>query len=170
MKAVIPPLLDIQIEKDILEQAITTWFSNMKLHIDSIPADVNSQVELLSKIRMGLYEDLNQLQHMALIIKVAEHLQKMHPTVTKWHWHAKQTSHPDYADLTGYGEDNLILNAEVTTSLKPVGTIDQRIMSTLTSLNKKEGLKFYFVTTDEMLNRALSKKNRQNFDIDIQKV
>lgn len=101
-----PAVLDIQIEKDLLKQAINTWFSNMKQHIDAIPVDVNLQVELLSKIRMGLYENLNQLQHVALIIKVAERLQQMHPRINKWHWHAKQTSHPDYADLTGYAEDN----------------------------------------------------------------
>ena len=170
MKNVIPTLLNIQEEKDFLKSDILNWFASLKENLDPIPDDLNSQVELLAKIRMGLYEDLNQLQHVALIIKVAEQLQKNFPKITKWCWHAKQTSHPEYADLTGYIKKKVFLNAEVTTSSKPVGTIDQRMKSTLVSLNTKEGLKFYFVLTDEMFNRATSKKKRYNLDIDIQKI
>lgn len=163
-------VLDIDKEKKDLEEKILKWFNTTKKHIEEIPIDLASQVQLLSNIRRDLYEDLNQLQHAALIIKAAEELQKNHPDINKWYWHPKQTSHPDYADLTGYVNDMVFLNAEVTTSLNPVGTIDGRMKSTLTSLNDKEGLKFYYVVTDKMYDRAVSKKNNNGFNIKIRKI
>ncbi|KGO85488.1 hypothetical protein Q765_15795 [Flavobacterium rivuli WB 3.3-2 = DSM 21788] len=163
-------ILDIDKEKKDLESYILKWFEKTKRHIEEIPKDLTSQVQLLSNIRKDLYEDLNQMQHAALIIKAAESLQKEFPSINKWHWHPKQTSHPDYADLTGYVDNEIFLNAEVTTSLNPVGTIDKRMMSTLTSLNGKSGIKFYYVVTEKMCNRAKSKKTNNGFNIEIRQI
>ncbi len=163
-------ILNIEREKLLLENQIANWFDTTKKHIETVPIELNAQVQLLANMRQDLYEELNQLQHAAFIIKVAEKLQIEFPQINKWCWHAKQTSHPDFADLTGYVGDNIFLNAEVTTSLKPVGTIDKRIKSTLASLDKKQGLKLYFVLTNEMFSRAISKKTNNDFDIEIRQL
>src|SRR4051794_26494933 len=92
--------LIIEQEKPFLLEEIGTWFKKIKHHITDLPKDLLAQVDLLALIRKELYEDLNQLQHAALIIKAAENLQKDFPTINKWNWHPKQTYHPDYADLT----------------------------------------------------------------------
>lgn len=162
------PILDIAKEKHALEAHVSKWFRSIKQHTEEIPNGLYSQVERLSDIRKELYEDLNQLQHAAMIIKVAEQLQREYVLIDQWHWHPKQTSDPDLADLTGYVNDEVFLNAEITTSFKPEGTIDKRMKSTLMSLhNNKNGLKFYFVLTNEMYARAQKKKVKNNFDVTI---
>jgi hypothetical protein len=154
-------------EKERLQKDIAGWFENIKKHTAQIPEELPKQVALLKNIRKELYEDLNQLQHAAMILEVAEKLQIEYPEVDQWSWHPKQTSDPEYSDLTGWVGMKVYLNAEVTTSLRPVGTIDQRMSSTLRSLNKKQGMRFYFVATNEMFSRAISKQRKSGYDIRI---
>lgn len=162
--------LNIDLEKPLLLKEITTWFQKITEHIQVLPHELNEQVQLLSAIRRELYEDLNQLQHAALIIRAAEALKIEYPQIDKWYWHPKQTSHPDYADLTGYANDKIFLSAEVTTSLKPVGTIDKRMRTTLFSLNDKEGLRLYFVVSNSMFLRANSKMKNNNLEIIVRQI
>lgn len=162
--------LNIDLEKPFLLAEIAAWFQKITEHIRVLPHELDEQVELLSAIRRELYEDLNQLQHAALIIKAAEALKIEYPKIDSWYWHPKQTSHPDYADLTGYVNEKIFLNAEVTTSLRPVGTIDKRMRTTLVSLNDKEGLRFYFVVSNSMFLRANSKVENNNFEIIVRQI
>jgi hypothetical protein len=163
--------LDIKKEKIKLQESVQKWFSLLKSHIDIVPENLNEQVQTLNKIRIDNYEELNQLQHVAAIIIVAEKLQLEFPEINKWAWHPRQTSHKNFADLTGFVNDNVILNAEVTTSMKPIGTIDKRMQNTLTSLSNKTGRKFYFVQTDVMLRRAKTKISKNNnWDIEIRRI
>lgn len=157
--------LNIKQEKTILQLEIENWFKVVKKHINKSPSGLTEQVRLLTAIRNDIYEDLNQLQHKALIIESAEILQKEYPKINKWKWHPKQTSHPDEADLTGYTDAKVIISAEITSSMKPVGTIDTRIRKTLNSLNGKKGKRIYFVQTAEMFNRAKTKITKNNWDI-----
>jgi len=162
--------LDIVKEKQQLVHELKDWFTRTKDHLNFIPEDLTSQINLLNTIRKDIYEDLNQLQHKALIIRAAEMLQIEFPSIDNWTWFPKQTSHPNYADLTGYVNQAIFLNAEATTSNKPQGLIDKRMFKTLIELNQKEGLKFYFVQSDAMLNRAVSKIANNNFSIVAKKV
>ncbi|MFN0082292.1 MAG: hypothetical protein ACKVOM_07200 [Ferruginibacter sp.] len=163
-------VLDIEKERTILINEMSNWFDKIKSHTENVPLDLNSQIKLLETIRKDLYENINQIQHSALIIKAAEELKIKYPSVDSWTWHPKQTSHPDFADLTGYVKNEVFINVEVTTSLKPVGTIDQRMISTLTKLNSKSGFKFYYVLTKEMALRAKTKIKNNNFDIEIREI
>lgn len=162
--------LIIQTEKKKLRKELQDWFLIMKDHLKNIPTNIDEQVKLLGRIRKDIYEDINQIQHSAAIISAAEKLHKEFPEIDKWVWHPKQTSHKDYADLTGFVNSKIFLNAEITTSLKPVGTIDKHMSTTLKSLSRKKGKKFYFVQTGEMLSRALAKISKnKNWSIQIKK-
>ena len=162
--------LNIAIEKDILKNELQEWFSVIRKHLSKNPLSVNDQIELLNEIRKDIYEDLNQLQHKSAIILIAEELQKEFPSITEWYWHPKQTSQENYADLTGIVNDEVFLNAEITTSLNPVGTIDKRMKKTLESLNLKQGKKFYYVQTDKMMARALTKiKKNKELKVEVRK-
>lgn len=149
--------LKIPDEKTLLEEKLNSWFSRAKNHLIDIPASLDNQVKLLSKMRLDIYEDLNQLQHEAALIAVAERLQaEFEPD--EWKWHPRQTSNPSEADLTGLKNGIEIINAEVTTSLSAKGIIDSRMRNTLISINSKSGSCFYYVLSDEMLRRAETKK------------
>lgn len=159
--------LNIADEKKKLQGDLREWFDSIRTLLNEIPKDLDEQIELLALIRQKGYEELNQLQHARLIIKVAEFLQKKYKQNITWFWHPKQTSHPDFADLTGYLNEEVLIYAEVTTSQSPVGTIDQRMRTTLETLNKKSGNKYYVVLTEEMRKRASTKINKLNIDVQV---
>ena len=157
--------LNLNREETNLENEIKNIFNVIRNHTQSTPPNLFLQIEKLLLLRSEIYEDLNQLQHKGLILKAAKLLQDEFPEINRWSWHPKQTSSPNEADLTGYDETMVILNAEITTSLKPVGTIDMRMKKTLISLSGKNGKRFYFVQTVEMLNRANAKIMKNKWDI-----
>jgi hypothetical protein len=157
--------MDIKKEEQILKDEIKNIFNSIQELTKDIPDNLNEQVGRLFQLRSEVYEELNQLQHKSLILKVAKLLKKEFPEINRWTWHPKQTSNPDEADLTCYKDSIVIISAEVTTSMKPVGTIDTRMRNTLNSLNRKNGKLFYFVQTTEMFNRATTKIIKNNWDI-----
>lgn len=157
--------LDINAEELILKDEINKMFAILRAESDNVPADSLDQVKRLFQIRSKIYEDLNQLQHKSLIILSAKELQKEYSKVTRWCWHPKQTSSIDEADLTGYIGNEVFINAEVTTSMEPKGSIDSRMGQTLNSLNRKKGRLFYYVQTQKMLTRALTKIKKNNWTI-----
>ena len=66
-------------------------------------ADVSSGVALLRLLRSDAAEDINQLQHAALILESARHIQTQRPETTSldWFWHPYQTGGIDEPDLQG---------------------------------------------------------------------
>lgn len=162
--------LNIKSEKNILQKQLNSWYDRVSEHLLNRPNNFKDQLKHLSIIRKDVYEDLNQLQHKGLIIEVAEKLQNEFPQINKWTWHPMQTSHNDFADLTGYVDKKVFLNAEVTTSLAPVGTIAIRMENTLLSLNKKQGKLFYFVQSEKMLKRAETKTKNNKLKIEPRQV
>jgi hypothetical protein len=157
-------------EELILKAEIANIFNTIRYRTETTPTEITQQVERLFLLRSEIYEDLNQLQHKSLILNAAKLLQNEFPGISSWSWHPKQTSHPDEADLTGYADRMIVISAEVTTSMKPIGTIDTRMGKTLSSLNNKKGKRFYFVQTNEMLNRAITKIAKNNWDITPRKI
>lgn len=158
--------LNITHEKQILEQELSNLFSILRRATKTtLSTGIDAQIKTLQKLRAEIYEDLNQLQHKALIIKAAELFQTEYPGIDRWCWHPKQTSHPDEPDLSGFEHESIIISAEVTSSAKPVGTIDQRMTNTLNSLNRKNGTLYYCVQSQEMFARANSKVNKNQLRI-----
>jgi hypothetical protein len=162
--------LDIKKEELQLKKSLKVFFRIIIAQTETIPANVDKQVGMLFKLRSEVYEQLNQIQHRWLIIKVAKILKKESPQINFWRWHPEQTSSPIEADLTGYVNGQVFVSAEVTTSPNPIGTIDKRMEKTLRSLNKKEGKRYYFVQTEKMLMRAVHKIKSNNWNIVVQKI
>lgn len=158
--------LNIKHEKLILEQELHNLFSILRRATEThLPTGIDARINTLRKLRAEVYEDLNQLQHKALIIKAAELFQTEHPEINCWYWHPKQTSHPDEPDLSGFENEKIMISVEVTSSERPVGTIDQHMARTLNSLSRKKGILYYCVQSQKMLARANSKVNKNQLGI-----
>ena len=164
--------LIINEELQLLNEELTIWFTEARRLISTDHADSYiKKLSLLKDFRKKLYENLNQLQHRALILKAAQMFQSEYKNITHWTWHPSQTSQPKFADLTGYDKNNnVILNAEITTSMKAIGSIRQRMSKTLESLSIKEGDKFYIVSNESMEKSASKKIKTLNIDIKVKKI
>lgn len=144
-------------------------FSNFRLASQTEVKDLDKGLEILKGLRHLVYENMNQLQHEALILKTVRLIQdKFYPNVhIKWFWNPRQTGGKNEPDLQGLYQDKVIISAEVTTSLKPQGTIDSRMAKTLKKLSIMLGNKYYVVINEEMEQRAKSKVNRLGYEINV---
>lgn len=137
--------------------------------------DVTSAIDginVLSKLRQVAYEDINQIQHEEMVLRAARSLQEndFPNQQIEWYWNPRQTGDNSEPDLRATLGKDILLSAEVTTSEKPVGTIDTRISNTLTKLNSMPGRKFYFVRTISMEQRARTKVQKAGFAIEVRKI
>jgi len=138
--------------------------------ISSLPIDtVEGGIELLNALRSDIYEDLNQIQHEYLVLRAAQWLvkQKICSDQTQWRWNPRQTGTIDEPDLEGAELGVVTVSAEITTSRRPIGTIDGRMQSTLSKLSSAPGRKFYFVTTEQMQQRAVTKIGKGSWQIEV---
>jgi len=128
---------------------------------------VKDGISVLNQLRREAYEDVNQIQHEHLIISAAEWLElnlKLGSGVT-WTWNPRQTGDNTEPDLRGTRNGVIVLSAEVTTSERPVGTIKTRMKTTLTKLAEMDGLRYYFVRTLSMAERAETKVSKADWQI-----
>lgn len=142
-------------EKEIFEAIKGTLMTINKLIPTEIP-NLDHAVDTLRAIRANTYENINQLQHAALILKAARSLTGKYEDAN-WYWHPFQTGGADEPDLKANINEKTILSAEITTSENPVGTIDRRMNKTIKKLSKMEGTLYYFVQTKAMAVRAKTK-------------
>ena len=84
-----------------------------------------------------------------------------------WYWNPRQTGDHTEPDLRGIYSGAILVSAEITTSEKPVGTIDSRMKKILTKLAAMQGEKFYFVRTSEMRQRAATKITKGGWEIEV---
>ena len=78
-------------------------------------------------------EDLNQIQHEELAFRAAQFLRssEFEGRDLKWYWNPRQTGDENEPDLRATENQEIVLSAEVTTSERPIGTIDSRMRDTL---------------------------------------
>lgn len=90
-------------------------------------------MDLLARLRKLSYESINQFQHEYRCLQMVTELRRRVPGGGRltWHWHRGPTSRPDEADVIGYSGKKHVVQAEVTTSAKPTGTIDKRMRKKL---------------------------------------
>jgi len=155
-------------ESRILNQ-LKEVFSHIRLAGQAQPSSLESGLEVIRSLRHLIYEDMNQLQHEALILEVAKLLRgDFHPSVVRWLWNPRQTGRKDEPDLRGLDhQGQIVVSAEVTTSENPQGTIDGRMARTLEKLSAMPGDKYYVVMTTAMEHRAKSKVNSLGFPVKI---
>lgn len=126
-------------------------------------------VAILHQLRNETYEDLNQIQHEHLIVRAAEWLieHSVCPSEADWSWNPRQTGNHLEPDLQGAISGRVVVSAEITTSQNPNGVIDSRMRNTLGKLAKAEGAKYYFVRSDAMCSRALTKIAKAGWPIEV---
>jgi hypothetical protein len=109
------------------------------------PVTATAGVNLLNSLRQVSYEDINQLQHEEMALSAAPLLQEgeFRGKNLEWYWNPRQTCDAAEPDLRALQNGAIMVSAEVTTSQRPIGTIDTRMRETLAKLNKMPGRKFY---------------------------
>jgi hypothetical protein len=143
-------------ERKVLADASTLISSLITCCGEALPKSAREAVGVLANIRDLAYENLNQIQHEYLILIAAAHLTNTGaaPPGTEWSWNPRQTGGSDEPDLRGTLKGAITLSCEVTTSRRPVGTIEARMRATLKKLSAFPGRQFYFVRTKAMENKA----------------
>lgn len=139
-------------------------------HLSSLPyATAEAGIGILDLLRKETYEDLNQIQHEHLIVRAAEWFHKNQRCAPEmvWFWNPRQTGDSTEPDLRGSYSNSVAVSAEITTSEKPVGTIDKRVQSTLAKLSAMDGAKYYFVRTEAMRQRASTKVAKGGWQIEV---
>lgn len=155
-------------ESRLLKQ-LKEVFSHIRVAGQAKLSNLEVGLEILRSLRHLVYEDMNQLQHEALILRTTKLLQAdFYPTVTiKWLWNPRQTGGKGEPDLQGLDQGKVIISAEITTSVSPQGSIDSRMSKTLQKLSVMPGEKYYVVLTEEMESRAKSKITNLNYHINV---
>ncbi len=153
--------------EQVLLTKINEWLAKTRRLTKADVDTVASGIRLLFDFRRAVYEDLNQIQHAALLLGAAEWLEKnvLHASA-RWRWNPYQTGGADEPDLrcvTG----SVTIVAEGTTSAKPGGTIEKRMVVTLRKLNGISGEKYYFVKTNAMKQRAETKIRKAGWKIQV---
>ena len=133
---------------------------------------VSQGIDVLRRLRKAVYEDINQIQHEEMALRAVRSLQENDFLNQKldWYWNPRQTGDDSEPDLRAVKNDDIVLSAEVTTSEKPKGTIDQRMGDTLAKLSNMQGHRFYFVQTDSMEKRARTKIEKGGFQIVVRNI
>jgi hypothetical protein len=136
------------------------------------PASAPEGVKRLQLLRQAVYEDINQIQHEELILRAAKFLEQSDFKGEKvdWYWNPRQTGDTSEPDLRGVIAGKIALSAEITTSEPPVGILDSRMASTLKKLNDMPGQRYYFVRTQEMAQRAMTKVSGAGYAITVKKI
>lgn len=143
-------------------------FSHIRLAGKARLTNLEVGLEILQNLRYLVYENMNQVQHEALILKAVKLLEaEFHPSVAiRWFWNPRQTGSKDEPDLCGVdNRGRVIVSAEVTSSQKPGGAISKRMDQTLAKLSAMSGDKYYVVTTEQMERRAKSKIQNLGYKI-----
>ena len=158
-------------EKDVFQKAKRLIVEVRRVSTED-PSNLKSAIELLQHLRKAVYEDLNQIQHEAMILRAALVLQsdEFDKEDMEWYWNPRQTGGTDEPDLRGTVRGQIRLSAEVTASERPIGSIDRRMGSTLNKLSKMPGKKLYFVRTSVMEKRAISKVSRVGYQVEVSRV
>jgi hypothetical protein len=121
-------------------------------------ASTRDAARVLALLREAVYEDMNQLQHEALILDAVRWLRQhvMSGAHMEWLWNPRQRGGKDEPDLMCRSGERVVV-AEVTASKAPVGVLDSRMRWTLEKLADMKGERYYFVRTQSMKRRAETK-------------
>jgi hypothetical protein len=162
-------LKDIPSEEAAILANLRECVARIQQLITPAITNVSSGVALLRSLRNESAEDINQLQHAALALDAARHIQTQRPETASldWYWHPFQTGGIDEPDLQARSGSEIVISAEATDSERPGGGIDKRMADTLKKLQAMPGERFYFVRTESMQQRAQTKVHKAGYAISI---
>ncbi|MDI6903849.1 MAG: hypothetical protein QMC77_08980 [Methanocellales archaeon] len=163
---------DLTLMEEEVFKKVKMLILNIKKAIEDETLDLTVGIDILEVLRKDIYEDLNQIQHEAMILQAAQSINSndFYGDNIDWYWNPRQTGLAEEPDLRGKIAGKIVVSAEITTSENPVGTIDTRMASTLKNLDKMPGKKIYFVRTETMEKRAKTKVSKCGYQIEIRKV
>ena len=129
-------------EKQALQE-VRQLLSTVRRTIAEEPSNLKDGVGVLEHLRNDNYENLNQIQHEAMILRAALDLQikDLAGKPVHWYWNPRQTGGIEEPDLRGIVAGNICVSAEITTSKSSNGAIDTRMGATLEKLSKMPGKK-----------------------------
>lgn len=162
-------LSDLQQAENELQQALDGVLGRIRALVSGQPRTLEQGIELLRDLRATAYEDLNQIQHAALILDAARWLRDHGKADSRaeWHWNPYQTGTAEEPDLRVTVDGKVVISVEATASRGPAGVIDSRMRDTLAKLGELPGQKYYFVKTEAMARRAKTKISRGRHDIEV---
>ena len=165
-------ITDLKLREEEVFKEVKTLILKIKKAIEYEPSDFPTGINILEDLRKGIYEDLNQIQHEAMILRAAHSINStdFYGYNVEWYWNPRQTGSAEEPDLCGKIAGENVVSAEITTSENPGGTIDKRMASTLKNLNNMPGKKIYFVRTETMEKRAKSKVSKCGYQIEVRKI
>jgi len=165
----IKSLDDIGKERINLLEEVKKLISFIKSQVDPEIDDLAHGIQILETLRQNAYEDMNQILHATMILDAATDIEKgfSHGQRITWKWNPRQTGSIDEPDLQGTTNGKVIVSAEITTSKRPIGTIDKRMAITLEKLSKFDGKRFYYVRTQEMATRARTKIREHGYQVEV---
>lgn len=164
---------DITCAETKLLDELKEMLSHFRLAGKVEPTNLGLGLEILQRLRALVYENMNQLQHEALLLKVAKLLEaEFYPSVAiKWFCNPRQTGSKDEPDLRGIdNHGHVIVSAEVTSSQSPQGGIGERMAETLAKLSAMPGDKYYVITSEQMERRAKSKIHNLGYEIAVLRI
>lgn len=166
------PLRDIVGEHQRVLEDIRVCLDILRKCVADNPADLPTGVHCLDLISRTAYEDLNQLQHEAILLAGVSLLigQNSDLASAKWCWNPRQGGGASEPDLQAHKESMVLLSAEGTCSRSPQGATTKRMNATLEKLNRMPGTRFFLVANSEMLHRARSRIARMNYCIEVLQV
>jgi hypothetical protein len=158
-------------ERQVL-QNVKQLISESRNLVAGEPPNLEAGVGILNHLRAAIYEDLNQIQHEAMILRAARLQQNtdLKGQEVDWYWNPRQRGTADEPDLRGVVAGRVVVSAEITASERPIGSIDKRMGTTLERLSKMSGRRMYFVRTDAMEDRARTKVKKGSYQIEVRRV
>lgn len=162
------PLEDIDAARKCVLQEIRRLTSDVADIVAAGVKTLDEGIKMLACLRENAYELTNQLQHEALILEAAADIAKdCGDLCIEWSWNPRQTGSIEEPDLQGEVNGDIVISAEVTTSRRPIGMVDERMAETLDKLSHLPGKQVYYVRTPEMERRALTKVEKDAYDIEV---
>jgi len=162
-----------------LSKAETHTFEDARNLLSQIRAGVTEDVrdlaraiEILEGLRKQTYENINQIQHEAMILRAARWLQESDfpGQDVEWYWNPRQTGTTEEPDLRGILDGRTVVSAEITTSADPKGGLDSRMRDTLEKLSKMPGKRVFFVRTESMFIRARTKLSKSGYQVEVRRI
>jgi hypothetical protein len=136
--------------------------------LDEQAALLDRTIGLVKNLREVAGEGMNVLQHEYHCLRMVRVLKAVVPGAERvdWYWHPAQGSNVDEADVVGYLRGKALVQAEVTTSARPMGTITKRMDMKMKSLARLPGKhKYYGVVSEPM--RKLAQTKAEPFGITV---
>lgn len=161
-------LTDPSIEKDRVLSGIQACLEDLQELSSRQVCDLESGIVFLADLRRAVYEEINQLQHEALLLRAIEWLSPTLPAGVRWLWNPRQQGGSDEPDLRAMIGDEIVVSAEASAAELPQGAIDRQIRQALERLWPMNGRKYYFACTPRMERRARTKVRNRGFDIIVQ--